>query len=200
MCPFFPFTTEHSSVYRFPLEWPLDAQREARERKVRRKTYNKDFVSNSSGWEDEARNISEVCPKPMWSINFQRAGHNVAAKVCPLASNNWETALRNTKHLTKWDTSSRDHKEWYLRPPIWGYLQVTTDLQGPGGLPSMGSHRAGHDWSDLAAAALTSSPKVQVPLLQSLTSKNCYVQNKLTKSSNSAIYHLCSLGKLSNAD
>ena len=25
---------------------------------------------------------------------------------------------------------------------------------GPGGLPSMGSHRVGHDWSDLAAAAL----------------------------------------------
>ena len=25
----------------------------------------------------------------------------------------------------------------------------------PGGLPSMGSHRVGHDWSDLAAAALT---------------------------------------------
>ena len=23
----------------------------------------------------------------------------------------------------------------------------------PGGLPSMGSHRDGHDWSDLAAAA-----------------------------------------------
>ena len=25
----------------------------------------------------------------------------------------------------------------------------------PGGLPSMGSHRVGHDWSDLAAAAVT---------------------------------------------
>ena len=25
--------------------------------------------------------------------------------------------------------------------------------QEPGGLPSMGSHRVGHDWSDLAAAA-----------------------------------------------
>ena len=25
----------------------------------------------------------------------------------------------------------------------------------PGGLPSMGSHRVGHDWSDLAAAAAT---------------------------------------------
>ena len=24
----------------------------------------------------------------------------------------------------------------------------------PGGLPSMGSHRVGHDWSDLAAAAI----------------------------------------------
>ena len=28
---------------------------------------------------------------------------------------------------------------------------------GPGGLPSMGSHRVGHDWSDLAAAAAASS-------------------------------------------
>ena len=27
----------------------------------------------------------------------------------------------------------------------------------PGGLPSMGSHRVGHDWCDLAAAAFTSS-------------------------------------------
>ena len=27
----------------------------------------------------------------------------------------------------------------------------------PGGLPSMGSHRAGHDWSDLVAAAYTST-------------------------------------------
>ena len=25
----------------------------------------------------------------------------------------------------------------------------------PGGLPSMGSHRVGHDWSDLAVAAAT---------------------------------------------
>ena len=27
----------------------------------------------------------------------------------------------------------------------------------PGGLPSMGSHRVGHDWSDLAAVAVASS-------------------------------------------
>ena len=28
---------------------------------------------------------------------------------------------------------------------------------GPGGLPSLGSHRVGHDWSDLAAAATPTS-------------------------------------------
>jgi len=30
-------------------------------------------------------------------------------------------------------------------------------MAGPGGLPSMGSHRVGHDWSDLAAAAASAS-------------------------------------------
>ena len=40
----------------------------------------------------------------------------------------------------------------------------------PSGLPSMGSHRVGHDWSDLAAARrrilLTSVPKTWVPKVQ----------------------------------
>ena len=33
-------------------------------------------------------------------------------------------------------------------------------MREPGGLPSMGSHRVGHDWSDLAAAASYASPKI----------------------------------------
>ena len=40
----------------------------------------------------------------------------------------------------------------------------------PGGLPSMGSHRVGHDWSDLAAAAadiLTHTSQTQIECLQS---------------------------------
>ena len=80
-------------------------------------------------------------------INFQRAGHNVAAKVCPLALNNWETALRNTKHLTSETPAQGTTRN------IWG-------------------HRSGAIYN----LPLTSSPKVHVPLLQSLTSKNCYVQ------------------------
>ena len=33
----------------------------------------------------------------------------------------------------------------------------------PGGLPSMGSHRVGHDWSDLAAAVLLGAEKALAP-------------------------------------
>ena len=31
---------------------------------------------------------------------------------------------------------------------------------GPGGLPSMGLHRVGHDWSDLAAAVAAGRVKI----------------------------------------
>ena len=45
----------------------------------------------------------------------------------------------------------------------------------PGGLPSMGSHRVGHDWSDLAAAADTH--------LEALTQKvNRFINWKQTRS------------------
>ena len=36
----------------------------------------------------------------------------------------------------------------------------------PGGLPSMGSHRVGHYWSDLAAAAAEHASKVMLKILQ----------------------------------
>ena len=45
----------------------------------------------------------------------------------------------------------------------------------PGGLPSMGSHRVGHDWSDLAAAACTS--KVMLKILQARLQQ--YVNHEL---------------------
>ena len=32
-------------------------------------------------------------------------------------------------------------------------------MEEPGGLPSMGSHRIGHDWNDLAAAAAAETTK-----------------------------------------
>ena len=35
----------------------------------------------------------------------------------------------------------------------------------PGGLPSLGSHRVGHDWSDLAAAAAHYRKRFLSPVL-----------------------------------
>ena len=40
----------------------------------------------------------------------------------------------------------------------------------PGGLPSMGSHRVGHDWSDLAAAAAVIAGEQNPVLMLSLFS------------------------------
>ena len=42
----------------------------------------------------------------------------------------------------------------------------------PGGLPSMGSHRVGHDWSDLAAAA-AHSLKINKCIKYMPLSENC---------------------------
>ena len=42
----------------------------------------------------------------------------------------------------------------------------------PGGLPSMGSHRVGHDWSDLAVAVVAMSDMQMIPLLWQKAKKN----------------------------
>ena len=52
----------------------------------------------------------------------------------------------------------------------------------PGGLPSMGSHRVGHDWSDLAAAALLhwTMPTLWDPVFSREYSRpaKCFVEEK----------------------
>ena len=48
----------------------------------------------------------------------------------------------------------------------------TPGTEEPGGLPSMGSHRVGHDWSDLAAAAAHTS-KVMLKILQARLQTVC---------------------------
>ena len=58
------------------------------------------------------------------------------------------------------DTTERFHfhaleKEMATHSSVLAWSILRTGE--PGGLPSMGSHRVGHDWRDLAAAAATSS-------------------------------------------
>ena len=44
----------------------------------------------------------------------------------------------------------------------------------PGGLPSMGSHRVGHDWSDLAAAAAAMGPDAMILVFWMLSFKSTF--------------------------
>ena len=56
-------------------------------------------------------------------------------------------------------TFIHSRRKWQ-RTPVF----LPGEFQGrgePGGLPSMGSHRVGHDWSDLAAAAELIEPEVR---------------------------------------
>ena len=46
----------------------------------------------------------------------------------------------------------------------------------PGGLPSMGSHRVGHDWSDLAAAAAAAADSILESKDITLPTKVCLVK------------------------
>ena len=48
----------------------------------------------------------------------------------------------------------------------------------PGGLPSMGSHRVGHDWGDLAAAVAAAASKIFLLVLALILKKtSCFSTN-----------------------
>ena len=68
------------------------------------------------------------------------------------------------------------HFHWRRKwQPTPVFLPGESQGQGePGGLPSMGSHRVGHDWSDLAAVA-------GISLLSKVSPEQGYVQPRLTE-------------------
>ena len=51
-------------------------------------------------------------------------------------------------------------RKWQPTPV---FLPGASEGREPGGLPSMGSHRVGHDWSDLAAAVTSQDPVLVKP-------------------------------------
>ena len=61
-----------------------------------------------------------------------------------------------------------------------------TGTEDPGELPSMGSHRVGHDWSDLAAAAR------RVSIFPTLALEHCIFRMRWEQSGLSIIKPLCS--------
>ena len=71
----------------------------------------------------------------------------------------WASVHRATQSWNDWSNLACMHaleKEMATHPSILAWRIPGTEE--PGGLPSMGSHRVGHDWSDLAAAAAAVVP------------------------------------------
>ena len=73
---------------------------------------------------------------PAWKITWTAAVHGVTK------SRTWLSDFTFTFHFHALEKEMATHSSFLAwRTP------------GTGGLPSLGSHRVGHDWSDLAAAA-----------------------------------------------
>ena len=73
-------------------------------------------------------------PGGLQSMGSLRVGHNWATSLSPFTFVHW-------KKLEKEMATHSSVLAWRI-----------PEMVEPGGLPSIGSHRVGHDWSDLAAA------------------------------------------------
>ena len=79
-------------------------------------------------------------PGRLQSMGSRRVGHN------------WETSLSLFLSCTgEGNGNPLQYSFFFFHSSILAWRIPGTGK--PGGLPSMGSHRVGHDWSDLAAAA-----------------------------------------------
>ena len=118
-------------------------------------------------------------PGGLQSMGSQRVGHDWAISLSLFTFLHWRRKWQPTPAFLPGE--SRDGGAWWAA--VSGVAQSRTRLKWPsmhkcigegngnplqcsclenpgmgepGGLPSMGSHRVGHDWSDLAAAAAVS--------------------------------------------
>ena len=94
------------------------------------------------------------------SLSLQRRQWQPTPVLLPGKSHGWREepgrlqSMKSQKRLSDFTFSFHFHaleKEMATHSSILAWRIPGTEE--PGGLPSMGSHRVGHDWSDLAAAA-----------------------------------------------
>ena len=88
----------------------------------------------------------------MLTLKLQYFGHLVQ-RVDSLektdAGRDWSRRRRGRQRMS-WLDGITDTMDMGLG----GFRELVMDREKPGRLQSMGSHRVGHDWSDLAAAAI----------------------------------------------
>ena len=70
---------------------------------------------------------------------------------------------RNKSSIFSWD-DCEDPVKGLSKELAQGECSVIPGTGEPGGLPSLGSHRVWHDWSDLAAAAAAARPRGEVSI------------------------------------
>ena len=91
----------------------------------------------------------EICLLWTSHINVIRQYMLVYNWLLALVGHDWATSLSLVTFM-HW------RRKWQPTPVVLAWRIPGTGE--PGGLPSMGLHRVGHDWSDLAAAAAAAAP------------------------------------------
>ena len=81
-------------------------------------------------------------PGVLQSMGSLRVGHDRVTSLSLFPFMHWRSKWQPTPVFLPWESQGWDCQGWDILA-----------LRIPDGLPSMGSHRVGHDWSDLAAAA-----------------------------------------------
>ena len=106
--------------------------------------------------------IKAVYCHPAYLTSMQREGHFHSGLENPVNGGAWWAAVNGVaKSRTRLSNFTFTFHFHALEKEMATYASVLVwRIPGtgePGGLPSMGSHRVGHDWSDLAAAAAPES-------------------------------------------
>ena len=117
------------------------------------------------GWRDQRKSHGR---SPAWYFSHDRTwvapGRTFQVfqgkSLLPLQHSDMDF-FRVYKLLSKSFTSTQPHLTSFIRPLLEKKMATHSCVLAwripgtgePGGLPSMGSHRVGHDWSNLAAAA-----------------------------------------------
>ena len=114
--------------------------------------------SNAWKWKVKVRSLSHVqLLATAWTAAFQAPlsmgfSRQEYWSGVPLPSPFLCIVILKKCYLIRKANISFPNKEKLLTVRTWSVFNRHQDGE-PGGLPSMGSHRVGHDWSDLAASA-----------------------------------------------
>ena len=109
-------------------------------------------ITNHSNWDNSAEKAMSLHSSTLaWIIPWMEEPGRVRPMVLLRVRHDWLHIFTFTFHFHALEKETANHSS-VLAWRIPGMQGEWVGVE-PGGLPSRGSHRVGHDWSDLAAAA-----------------------------------------------